>query len=59
MLDVRLDKAKNLQQLYPAIYCQKQFDVINHVTYHRMTCGFMRLANLKFEMKLQNALELG
>ena len=38
--------------VYPAIYCRKHFDVINYVIYCFMTCGFMRLATLQFELKL-------
>ena len=45
--------------VYPAIYGRKKFDVINYVTFRRMTCGFVRLATLQFETKLQKCIRMG
>ena len=36
-----------------------QFDVINHATYCWITYGFMRLATLQFETKLQKCIRMG
>ena len=40
-------------------YCRKQFDVFNYVAFCWMTCCFMRLARLQFEMKLQKCIRMG
>ena len=40
------------------IYCWKQFDVINYVTFCWMTCCFMRLATRQFERKLQKCITI-
>ena len=45
--------------VYPAIYCRKSFDVINYATIRWMTFGFMRLATLQFELKLQKCIIMG
>ena len=45
--------------VYPAIYCRKQFDIINYVKFHLVTCGIMRLAPLQFETKLQKCIRMG
>ena len=45
--------------VYPAIYCRKQFDVINYVTFRWMTCGIMLFATLQFETKLQKYIRMG
>ena len=45
--------------VYPAIYCEKKFDVINYVTLRWMTCSFMRLAKLQFETRLQMCIRMG
>ena len=50
-----LDNIKNLR----VIYCRKQFDVINYVTFRWMMCGFMQLATLQFERKLQKCIRMG
>ena len=44
--------------VYPAIYCRKLFNVINYVTFRWMTCGFMRLATLEFETKLERCIRM-
>ena len=44
---------------YPAIYCGKFFDVINHATFSLMTYCLMRLSTLQFEMKLQKCIRMG
>ena len=44
--------------VYPAIYCRRQFDVINYVILRWMTCGITRLATLKFETKLQKCIRM-
>ena len=41
------------------IHCWKLLDVMNYVTFCWMTCGFMRLAMLQFEMKLQKYIIMG
>ena len=45
--------------VHTAIYCRKQFDVINYVTFRWMTCGIMWLAMLQFETKLQKFIRMG
>ena len=35
------------------------FDAINYVTFRWMTCGFIRLATLLFETKLQKCIRMG
>ena len=44
--------------VYPAIYCRKQSDVINYVTFHEMSCGIMRLATFLFETKLKKSIRM-
>ena len=41
------------------IYCQEQFDVVNYATFRWMTCGFMWLATLQFELKQQKCIRMG
>ena len=41
------------------IYCMKEFDFINYVTYRWMTCGVLLLATLKFKTKLQKCIRKG
>ena len=36
-----------------------QFEIIHGVTYPWMTCGFMRLATLQVERKLQKCIRMG
>ena len=54
-----MDNVKNIRLLYPVIYCQKYFDVINYVTYCWMMCSFMWLSSLQFETKLQICIIMG
>ena len=42
----------------PVICCRKLFNGINYVTFHSMMCGSMRLATLKFEVKLQKCFRI-
>ena len=56
--NVWLDNVKFVT-VYPAIYSQKLYDLINYVTFCWMTCGFMRLATLQFETKLQKCIRMG
>ena len=41
------------------MYCRKLFDVINYVTFRLVMCGFMLLATVKFETKLQKCIRIG
>ena len=45
--------------VYPVMYCRKQFDAINYVTFCWMTCHITWLAMLQFEMKLQECIRMG
>ena len=56
---VLIGQRQKFATVYPTIYCRKQFDVINFVTFHKMTCGIMRLATLQFETKLQKCIRMG
>ena len=56
---VLIGQHQKFATVYPAIYCRKQFDVINYVTFHMMTCRIMRLAMVQFETKLQKCIRMG
>ena len=43
--------------VYPVIYCRKQLDVINYVTFRWMMCGFMRLVSSNLRRNCRSALE--
>ena len=45
--------------VYPDLYCMKQFEVINYVTYCWMTCGVLLLLTHKFETKLKKCIRKG
>ena len=47
-----------LMHLLCVIYCQKQFDVINYVTFHWMTFRIMQFAILQCETKLQKCIRI-
>ena len=44
---------------YDMIYCRKQFDIINYITFRCMTCHIMRHATLQFETKLLKCIWMG
>ena len=48
-----------MSKIRAAIYCRKMFDITNNVTFRWMTCGFMQLAMLQFETKLQKCIRMG
>ena len=54
-----IGKRQKFATVYPAIYCSKQYDVINYVTFRWMTFGILRPATLQFETKLQKCIRMG
>ena len=42
----------------PAIYCLKLFDIFNYITLRWVTYGFMWLATLQFETRLQKCIRM-
>ena len=44
-------------KIWDSVSCE--FDVINYVTFHWLACGFMLLAMLQIEIKLQKCIRMG
>ena len=43
----------------PVMYCKKQIDIINYITFHWMKCSIIRLAILNLRRNCRNAIERG